>query len=249
MTSSDPRRPAVPVVLVRFAVLLLLATSGSAVVAGVTRAAVEPARAAWATDGAVAFDDVVGAGAGLAVGGCWLWALATGLPYAVGTTRARLRGSRPTTGRLPVPRPVRLVVLLVLGAPGLALTGAGAASAGTVPPSPAVAPAARVAPPASLVPALLSGLPLPDRATGATRRTTPRGEPGPREVEVRPGDSLWRIAAREVAPPGSGPGAVAAATSRLRAANADRLGADPDLIFPGTRLVLPPAAPTREEHP
>ena len=201
----------------------------------------------------------MGAAAGGALAACWLWVLVTGLPFAARTALALCRGRQRPAGGIRPPRPVRVVVLLVLGAQGLAVTAAGAASAGTLPPSPAPAPAARVAPPSALVPALLAGLPLPGRTTGAVQaptpphhRAAPHGPAGGRrvggEVVVAEGDSLWSIAARALAPPGADDATVAACTARLRAANADLLGDDPDLIFPGTRLVLPSAAPTRKEH-
>jgi hypothetical protein len=50
-----------------------------------------------------------------------------------------------------------------------------------------------------------------------------------------------------VADRGAGTATVARAAERLRAANRTRLGPDPDLIFPGTYLVLPSAAPDRED--
>lgn len=91
----------------------------------------------------------------------------------------------------------------------------------------------------------LNGLPLPDRATGTTASTDTStdasADPGdpPRTVQVRPGDSLWTIAARTL-----GPGASAADVSsywlRVQALNAATLGADPDLLHPGQQLRLPP---------
>lgn len=62
---------------------------------------------------------------------------------------------------------------------------------------------------------------------------------------VRPGDSLWSIAQAHVATPGAaGPDEIEVATYwvRLIAANRDRLvqPSNPDLIFAGQVLVLPP---------
>lgn len=82
----------------------------------------------------------------------------------------------------------------------------------------------------------LDGLPLPDRATGGG----PSGAPvDALVVRVRPGDSLWAIAARAL-----GPGASAAQVTsywhRIHAANAAVIGNDPDLLLPDQHLRLPP---------
>ena len=61
--------------------------------------------------------------------------------------------------------------------------------------------------------------------------------PGP--VEVRPGDSLWSIVARQL-----GPGAsdldIAEAWPLWYATNASTIGSDPDVIRPGQLLLPPP---------
>jgi nucleoid-associated protein YgaU len=57
-------------------------------------------------------------------------------------------------------------------------------------------------------------------------------------VRVRPGDSLWLVA-RQVLPEGASDAAVDRTWRRIAACNADRLGPDPDLIFPGTLLRVP----------
>ncbi len=103
---------------------------------------------------------------------------------------------------------------------------------------------------------VLDGLAVPDRATGSAPQAAAR--PVVREtrpaVRVRPGDSLWAIASR-LLPAGADDARVTAAWHRLHRANLARIGDDPDLIQPGTRLVVPDlrtpddAAPHREEHP
>ncbi len=102
----------------------------------------------------------------------------------------------------------------------------------------------------------LDGLAVPDRATGSAPQAATH--PVLREtrpaVRVRPGDSLWAIANR-LLPAGADDARVTAAWHRLHRANLARIGDDPDLIQPGTRLVVPDlrtpddAAPHREEHP
>ena len=89
----------------------------------------------------------------------------------------------------------------------------------------------------------VSGLAVPDRATGSTPIPA---EAAPTEVAVRAGDSLWAIAARAL-PKGAGDVRVAAAWRTIYAANAARVGADPDLIFPGTILRLPDTVSTERK--
>jgi hypothetical protein len=72
----------------------------------------------------------------------------------------------------------------------------------------------------------IDGLPLPDRTSGDL--TT---------VVVRPGDSLWRIA-RRVLPADTTQTTVAAAVTRLYAANRRTIGDDPDLLLPGQHLEI-----------
>ena len=109
----------------------------------------------------------------------------------------------------------------------------------------------------------LAGLPLPDRATAgavvhhgpasrphpapqraarpaATRRTA-AVSPAPAtrdEVVVRPGDSLWVLAAARL-PDSAGPEDVERAWREVYAANRAEIGPDPGLILPGQRLRLP----------
>ena len=90
----------------------------------------------------------------------------------------------------------------------------------------------------------LAGLPLPDRTVGLPGRalaaTGPIREPRPaRQVVVRPGDTLWQIAARHLGDPQRWP--------EIYALNDAAIGADPDLIHPATRLRLPADRP--EETP
>lgn len=59
-----------------------------------------------------------------------------------------------------------------------------------------------------------------------------------RSVVVRPGDSLWRIAAAELGPAAT-PGRLARAWPQWYAANRAVIGADPDVIRPGQHLRPP----------
>ena len=60
------------------------------------------------------------------------------------------------------------------------------------------------------------------------------------DVVVAPGDSLWAIAAEHL-PAGADDAQIAGAWPAWWAANRDAIGADPDLIQPGTHLHTPPS--------
>lgn len=80
-----------------------------------------------------------------------------------------------------------------------------------------------------------SGPAGPGRRDGAAGGTDGRIT---RTVTVRPGDSLWSIAARHLGP-GAGNAQVDAAWRAWYAANRAVIGADPDLILPGQVLQFP----------
>jgi hypothetical protein len=82
----------------------------------------------------------------------------------------------------------------------------------------------------------LAGLPYPDLPASGRYVRTPLAVSPAGTVIVRPGDSLWLIAADRL-PAGSEDSVVARAVSSLYAANRRTIGDDPDLIVPGTRLV------------
>lgn len=83
--------------------------------------------------------------------------------------------------------------------------------------------------------AVLSGLPLPVRAVAPARTSA---SPTGRTVVVRPGDSLWSIAQRDL-PAGASDRAVARHWHAVYATNRGEIGPDPDLIEPGQHLHLP----------
>jgi nucleoid-associated protein YgaU len=96
------------------------------------------------------------------------------------------------------------------------------------------------------------GLAVPERTTGhglataapRTLTSPPRGA-----LVVRPGDCLWTLAAGLLGP-GASDREITAAWHRLADANADRIGPDPDLILPGTRLRVPELTiPSRKAAP
>ena len=86
---------------------------------------------------------------------------------------------------------------------------------------------------------VVAGLPVPARAVSVPVPHPSRVHPHDRRVVVvRPGDSLWVIAEREL-PPGAPDSLVAARWHALYAANREVIGPDPDVLWPGQRLVLP----------
>jgi hypothetical protein len=80
----------------------------------------------------------------------------------------------------------------------------------------------------------LDGLPMPDRPAGTP--LVARGRP--RLTIVRPGDTLWQIAARHLGPAPT-EAQVAADWPRWYAANRSVIGDDPGFITPGTVLQAP----------
>ena len=91
----------------------------------------------------------------------------------------------------------------------------------------------------------LTGLAVPDRTTGVVAAVPPPV----RRVLVQPGDSLWSIASA-LLPEGAPDRDVVRTWHALHNANTSRIGSDPDLIHPGTHLVVPALDPaTRKEQP
>jgi hypothetical protein len=79
---------------------------------------------------------------------------------------------------------------------------------------------------------VLTGLALPDRLPTAHRARPPV------TIVVRSGDCLWTIA-EQLLPGSAADAAISAAWHRIDRANRTRIGPDPDLILPGTRLRVP----------
>jgi hypothetical protein len=78
------------------------------------------------------------------------------------------------------------------------------------------------------------------RAALAVVQGVPRGDAAAGDVVVRRGDSLWSIAAAELGPSASA-AHIEQRWRRWYSVNRATIGADPDLILPGTRLVRPPS--------
>jgi len=87
-----------------------------------------------------------------------------------------------------------------------------------------------------------AALPLPAVADPPTSLDWPQPAAQPeaaQHVTVRPGDSLWRLAAERL-PEGAPAARIAQTWPTWWAANRGVIGADPDLLHPGTRLTAPP---------
>jgi nucleoid-associated protein YgaU len=159
----------------------------------------------------------------LLVCAAWLWVVTTAV------VAGALRGERHTPA---VPGVVRR---WVLAACGVALVGSAAAPAHAA--DSGGGPAAQHHA-AHLDRHVLAGLPLPDRTVAGRRPPAPAPVGSPRSVVVRCGDSLWSIAATDLGPSASDT-RIAARWHEIYAANRHRIGPDPDVIAPGTRITLP----------
>src|SRR3954447_15089992 len=125
-----------------------------------------------------------------------------------------------------------VVAALLVVAATLEAAAAAEAGAPRPPAPPVVAPATPPADPLDW-PVYTSHAPAPSAPT----RPTPPATAG---VTVRPGDTLWRIAARALGRHAT-PAATAAAWPRWWVANRTAVGDDPDLLRPGLRLRAPHA--------
>jgi nucleoid-associated protein YgaU len=193
--------------------------------------------------------------------GCWL------LVVTSAAFHEQLTGSSTHLLTRVTPAAIRRLAALVCGAAvagGLTCTTAASA---TTPPATAPPVTTAEAGPAAAVPGavgglegVITGLSLPDRtastapapSTGAPARPSVPSEPvetskpdKPSETatyRVRPGDCLWDIARRRLLPADASVEDVDAAWRVLHRRNRAVIGADPDLLRPGTLLRLPPSA-------
>lgn len=167
------------------------------------------------------------------VASCWLaWALggylllafaaegAVHLPGAIGRVAAALRPL--------APRFVRHAVRAGMGASVTAAVVAAPSAAFATTPAPPL--------PQTAAPTLTSPSPLEWPGLTAAK-PPPAKQRAP--IVVRPGDSLWRLTA-DLLGPDATPRRIADTWPRLYAENRHVVGADPNLIHPGQRLVPPP---------
>lgn len=209
----------------RLLLLLLAVAAGGAGTLALTAPWLPPTLEA---DG-LGFAELVGAGCAVAALACWAW-------WTLGTVVVAVQALSASSDRSVrwAPRAVRVLVPVLVGAAVTAVPASATTEAGPVTGTTSATAAAGTARSA------LAGLPLPDRV--ATRA------PVTRTVVVRPGDTLWAVAAR-LLPASAATSTVDRGWRLIARANADRV-ADPDLIHPGTRLRVPPlTAHPREEAP
>jgi nucleoid-associated protein YgaU len=147
--------------------------------------------------------------------GCAGW----GWLGVVAVAAEALRGPRTTVPRV-MPGVPAVLRRLVLAGCGVALTAtAGPALAGSG------------ADTQHGMPQVLAGLPFPSRATDVLALDES-------VVVVRPGDSLWAITERRLAP-GASDADITSGWQALYARNREVVGSDPSLIHPGQHLALP----------
>ncbi len=161
----------------------------------------------------------------------WFWAVTT-----VVTAQAAHRGADSGSRIDPLlcPPSVRRLLLAACGialgsslvsAPALAVTG-GLGS------DQRAAQGRQVSPSTSLV-----GLALPERAGASTRRPL-AGAPASRTIRVQSGDTLWSLS-KGLLPPGATDAEIVLGWQVIHHHNRAVIGADPDLILPGTELSIP----------
>lgn len=176
---------------------------------------------------------------------------------AVAAVQATPRVGTPEPGWLPPPTSAPTTPVATsspTGLPGPGWTGRSVTTsttrAGSTGTSPTNTPAARpsaAAPISAPTPGWTPRRP-PARQRTDSRLLTGRHRVGPvEEVVVRRGDSLWAIAAAQLGP-GATASEVARAWPRWHAANAERIGPDPHLLLPGTRLRPPTHNHDHQHH-
>jgi nucleoid-associated protein YgaU len=163
------------------------------------------------------FAGLVSSACALALLGCWAW---WALGAVVVAFQVLWSVPAPEWSLVWVPRTLRLLVPVLLGAAVTAAPASATSETGPHPAGDVTFGGARA----------VAGLPLPDRVV------TP--VPARRTVLVRPGDSLWRITER-LLPASASVVEVDRGWRRIARANARHVP-DPDLIRPGTRLDVPP---------
>ena len=165
------------------------------------------------------FDRLVVEVAAAALTACAVWAW-----VVTGVVVAQALGGRPRAAAPGVPHWLRALVLLACG---LAVVGGGAAQAADGGHGGRSDPRE-----------VLAGLPPPERVLGGLR-PVPAGHERPDRVHVvRPGDTLWAIAAADLG--GRADAArISAHWHRIHELNLAVIGSDPDLIHPGQQLRMP----------
>lgn len=160
------------------------------------------------------FDDLLTAIASWLLAGCGCWgALICAAVLVEAVTGGRLHA----TVWVGCPPALRRALFALVGVALLAVPGHASASASG-------------AAPGSRRPAPEQALPVPARPLGPARDGT--------RILVKPGDTLWHLAGARL-PRTATAAEVCEQVERLHRRNRDLIGPDPDLIWPGQRLVVP----------
>ena len=188
-------------------------------------------RTVTARAGAASYDELLADLAGWVLVGCALWASLWVLAALVETVSD---GRLPALGWVGAPPRLRPVLRAVVG---LLLTGVPAHAA------------PRPAPPLPVPARPVAGATAGTGAEAGARASQPgASRPTGRAVVVRRGDTLWGLA-EERLPPDATAQVVADGVRAWHAHNRAVIGADPDLIRPGQRLLAPPAPdPPQSRH-
>ena len=192
-------------------------------------------QSSWAAvtgDRPATLDEVIGAAATIIGLGCLAWlAIAVGCAL-LAPAPGRLGAVSTTVGGWITPVVVRRVLSAMLGV-GLIGVIPAAAQAAPLGMAPSGVAASSLTPgPSRTEP------PLPSLDRPGAPATSPPPPRAPAEITVRPGDCLWTIAAEHLGSPASN-ALIDREWLRWYAANRDVIGADPDVLQPGQRLVLP----------
>ncbi|AYY12072.1 hypothetical protein EF847_04450 [Actinobacteria bacterium YIM 96077] len=189
--------------------------------------------------GSATFDELVGTAAALgawALSGwvtvCVTMAVLAAVPGWLGHVAARAQRSI-------TPAATRRLLHASLGLATVAASGAISTAHATpvlVAAPPAMTACTGGSSPPSPLPDVGRPAVSPPPAAEQDRPDKPRDTPEP--VPVRPGDTLWDIVDEHIGPEAT-PSDVAREWPRWHAANRAVIGADPDLIHPGQRLVPP----------
>jgi DNA-binding CsgD family transcriptional regulator len=79
-------------------------------------------------------------------------------------------------------------------------------------------------------------------------RTKDAQQKGTERVVVSPGDSLWSISSERLGPNAT-PQQIASGTEQIYALNQNQIGPDPNLLFPGQKLLVPPVGEPSTTQP
>lgn len=190
--------------------------------------------------GGEGFSGLLVSGAALVAAASAAWSL---LVLVAGTVEAATEGRIAVLRFTGCPAAWRRQLLRLLVPVIAPLLGVGTLTAASASPGPARPGHGSTGPALAMT---LDGLPLPDRQPDAA--AVPAERPSTNGLEVRPGDTLWQLAAG-LLPSGADTREVAELCRRLYAVNRALIGEDPDVIRPGQQLRVPGRSGPRHSDP